>query len=63
MDPYFGNAGIMFENDNLFAQGKTESHKKQKPYINSAKTIVGKIEDLVIVPNHQVCLFFNKSKN
>jgi hypothetical protein len=61
LDLYFDDTGVMFENDNLFAQGKAESRKKQEPYINSAKKISGKIEGLIIVPEQQICLFTNKS--
>ncbi|WP_120498594.1 hypothetical protein [Kiloniella sp. EL199] len=61
LDLYFHDTGIMFENDNLFAHNKAESRKKQEPYINSAKKISGKIEGLTIVPEQQICLFFNKS--
>ncbi|WP_085901360.1 hypothetical protein [Kiloniella majae] len=61
LDLYFDDTGIMFENDNLFAQDKAESRKKQEPYIKSAKAIAGRIEDLIMIPEQQVCLFLNKS--
>lgn len=61
LDLYFAEFGRMYENDNLFGDNKTECRKKQEPYINSAKEIIGHITHLKIVTSSQVCVFRNQS--
>ncbi len=61
LDLYFDEFGKMYENDNLFGNNKVECRRKQEPYINSAKEIIGHITHLKIVISSQVCVFRNQS--
>ncbi|WP_419901292.1 hypothetical protein [Kiloniella sp.] len=60
-DLFFSDHGEMYENDNLFGHGKIECRKRQEPYINSAKEILGQITDVKIIPLAQICIFRNQS--
>ncbi|HAT87978.1 MAG TPA: hypothetical protein DCS30_19815 [Rhizobiales bacterium] len=60
-DRYFASDGIMFANGLVFATGAKACREKQEPYIASARSIDGRILDLVISPEKSVCAFRNRT--
>lgn len=61
IDEFFSENIEMFDNDNLFAKGKVQSRAKQEPFINSAKSISGKITDVLIDESKEICIYRNRS--
>jgi hypothetical protein len=61
IDEFFSENLIMYDNDNVFANGKAESRSKQEPYISSAKSINGKITDVLINESKKTLTFRNHS--
>lgn len=60
-DRFFASDGIMYANDKVFARGAKEARHKQEPFISTAKSISGLIEDVAISERLQVCVFRNRS--
>lgn len=60
-DTYFHSDGVMYSNDTLFAIGASEGHAKQAPFIEAATTINGRIEDVRIDSDLNLCTFRNLS--
>lgn len=61
IDAFFGQEIVMYANDELFATGKVESRAKQEPYISAAKSISGRIADVTILAERNICVFRNLS--
>ncbi len=62
IDSFYSDDIIMYDNDQVFADGFTESRSKQEPFIKAAKSISGNIVDLVIDEVNEVAIFLNKSQ-
>lgn len=60
-DRFFAPDGVMYANGERFAGSAAEGRKKQEPYILAAKSIVGVIDDLVVMKEREICAFRNKS--
>lgn len=60
-DRYFASDGVMFANGRIFAENATEGRRKQEPYVESAASITGKIVDLVVSEEKEICAFRNRS--
>lgn len=60
-DQFFAPDGVMYANGERFARSAAEGRRKQEPYILAAKSIVGLIDDLVLIKEHEICAFRNKS--
>lgn len=52
---------LMYDNDSLFAQNKTEGFSKQEPFISAALEIHGKITDLIVDAINQTVVFRNRT--
>ena len=61
LDRYFAEDGIMWDNDELFAEGLAESRSKQERLINNARAIHGKITRCVVNSSARTCAFRNQS--
>ena len=61
VDRYYSDEIIMYDNDRLFASGKEQSRSKQEPFINSAISIVGDIQELIIDQDNNISIFRNRS--
>jgi hypothetical protein len=60
-DQFFASDGMMFANGELFAGSAAEGRKKQEPYILAAKSILGVVDDLIIMEDQEICAFRNKT--
>ena len=60
-DVFFDTAVLMYSNDALFASGAAEGRRKQEPYIRAATAITGRISDVIILEEKNVCVFRNKT--
>lgn len=60
-DRFADVAILMYANDAPFASGATEGRAKQEPYINAAVSIRGRIEDVKILADQEICVFRNLS--
>jgi len=59
IDIYYADNVQIFANSALFAENLNDCREKQAPFIDSAASIEGKIEDLYIDENAQICVFRN----
>jgi len=60
-DRFFAPSGLMFANDELFANCAEVGRKKQELFISAATSITGRITDLKSLVSEEVCVFKNKS--
>lgn len=60
-DRFFSPDGVMYANDEVFAKGAKEARRKQEPFIAAAKSISGSIVDVIIMDDHEVCIFKNQT--
>lgn len=61
-DEFYGEAVQMYANDTLFASGFTDGRSKQEPYITSAREIHGRITDVAVFREANLCVFRNRSR-
>ncbi len=60
-DAFFDPAVLMYSNDVLFASNAIEGRAKQAPYIAAATSIVGRITDVIVLEETNICAFRNRS--
>ena len=60
-DEFFAPDGLMYANDEIFATGAEEGHRKQEPYMLAANSINGLIEGLIIAEPEKICAFRNRT--
>lgn len=58
---YYATNCRLYDNDQLFAQGKVQAREKQEPFIKAAAQIEGRIEDLALSESRQLSVFRNCS--
>lgn len=60
-DKFFAFDGVMYANDQIFADSAAEAREKQERYILAATSIDGCIVDLRTNAQAQICVFRNRS--
>ncbi|MBL4785867.1 MAG: hypothetical protein JKY49_10610 [Cohaesibacteraceae bacterium] len=61
-DAHFSTSGVMYANDRIFGRDALECRAKQEPFIGTARSIDGRISDVVTCPEMQICCFRNHTR-
>lgn len=61
-DEFYAVSVQMYANDTLFASGFADGRSKQEPFITSALSVQGCIEDVTVFQEPRICVFRNRTQ-